>query len=301
MLDYVHRFIYVVIPMDCLYHETYHLFVGKTYTDRTITLQCKECILSLPDAEILILKQNSPTLCRANEIGDDMEIICLYERMPFLLETVLDNSIVIETMSLYKEYSEETGEQTTYLYWFTKQQALRESVQQFLTSAWIDARITQKNRFFILEHEKGEDIAIPYPTQKDKKTKLSRLIWLLLAYGDGYTASESGDLYTWFVHIPLVGTIAPYQWRILDLLADLGTTLGLFFTTRIVPMKIGTMIEITIRDREVLTLLHSIHHGLFQSVSRTLHYTMLLAQITQLTHTTDRFQEWKTVLKLIRK
>lgn len=102
--------------MHCTYSEEYHVFIGKSFADRTIILSCKEGNITLPDAEILIIKQNSPTLCRANEIGDDMEIVCLYKRTPLSLDTILDKNAVIDTMSLYKEYAEETEDLTTYLY-----------------------------------------------------------------------------------------------------------------------------------------------------------------------------------------
>lgn len=239
-----------------------HLVVGERFSDRTFSTAFKEGIWTLPDAEIGVWWKWNIHFVRANQLGDGMQVIVVYKRPRFTLSNIVDPSFLVAGMSVYEEYDEEKDVMQIYLYKHKKDTEELELLNKILETYQLTPRVDQRWNFVVINFPEHASPVIN--TVWDKRVfaqHLSFFLGLLLAYPSGGSIlSQTKSLTTWKSTIPLVGSISSYEKRIADMFHTLQEH-GLFVTVHQQTETIGSLLQITVTDWEILSMLRELLGG----------------------------------------
>lgn len=213
---------------------------------RDVFLNCKEIQVTVPDQTTAVVWKWKLHRKRTKEIGDGMEILLGFSRNPYEIQP--DMPAVLRWLSLRQEFNEETGVWETYLYRFPKDEDAIGTINSILYAYKADAEVLQKGRFVVV-WGKGivyEALDAAQIAAWWIETLISFFFGIMLWYGSYTQGSIS-------VHLPVTWAMGRYD-ELLTLLLDRLAAYGIFMTADRQQAKIGHVLQISCKDRELLYL-----------------------------------------------
>lgn len=241
-----------------------HLISRGSFSDRVYSIKFKEGEFYLPDDELLVRRKGNVHWVRANQVGDGMQLICVYRREKFQLDQLLKNQTFIpedmlQGMQIYREYDEEKDETTIYLYKHAKDTKEIQYINNVLETYELAAQVKQQGHFVVM-HIQGNDLPIINAVGSSSSfgQHLSFFLGLLLAYPSwGSIIEQTKDFTTRKTTIPLVGSIASYEQRIGEMIYEFQKK-GIFLTKSVQQENLWSVLQVTVTDREILSLLRQL-------------------------------------------
>lgn len=268
-----------------------HLIVKSRFSEKKLTVSCKEGKFLVPDAEVVVFWKQKFHRIHVQQIGDGMKLVLCYppHKIPKL------SVHAVETwLCLYQEYDESTDNLKTYLYKYSWGETWRMIVNNYLkTSGSTCFLMTEK--WFTRVLWTTINVSSLLPTFSTFTDQLSCLVGVCLWYGKPKQITSDRCL-SRHVVIPLVWSLAMVYPLLQKLIEDLARE-GVFMVCSEQQQKVGSLLQITLYDEQLLDILSKIWLGTTPAQSRYTHLSQELADMIWEAH-----KRWEnSVLKFVTK
>lgn len=234
-----------------------NLFIKQKLSEKEYQLSCAQGTFLVPDAEVLVYRKQDVQWMRTSQIGDGMEIILHF---PKVAHPPLSVHAVEAWLSVYHEYDEERNERDAYLYKYGGGDYGRERIQNFLRSigsVWeifVERWFTRFRGFCINEIK-----TYTHLVDADFCEQFAFLIWLCIGYGKPKQIVND-RIMSRHVWLPIVWSIA-YLYEYIDAVCARLWQEGIYMVRSLQMQRIGSFMQCTIHDNEVLDYIDTIRTG----------------------------------------